>query len=86
MKKTLYLIFTEEGYTETKDTLIEASAALWINPNILDAKQLDMLEKAGIEPHILEQWVTPSDEKTIHNIIKQIEQRHDNIDLLVEYL
>ncbi|MBT3505064.1 MAG: hypothetical protein HN475_04750 [Piscirickettsiaceae bacterium] len=87
MEKTGYLIFTEVGFIEAKEALLSASTtALWINPNILNTAQLDTLNKARVDTHILEQWVKPGDEKVTLNIIQKVEQHNPDINLLVEYL
>jgi hypothetical protein len=53
MDKTGDLIFTEVGFIEVKELLLNASTtALWINPSILNTAQLGTLNKAKVDTHI----------------------------------
>jgi len=85
MSQPLYLIFTEDGFTEAKTAILEENALLWVNPNVLDEAQLTLLNNAQITYKILDHWVKPSDEKAILTIIEHIEQNIKNVTILVEY-
>ncbi len=86
MSHTLYLIFTEDGFSDARTAILKEKALLWINPNVLNEAQKIELENAHITPKFLDQWVKPGDEKGTLNIIKDIEQQIKNVDILVEYL
>lgn len=86
MSKTLYLIFTAEGFTEAKEAILQDKTLLWINQDILDKTQITELEAADIELKILDKWVKPGDNKAALDIIASIEQSMEKVNILVEYL
>lgn len=86
MSKTLYLIFTAEGFTEAKEAILQDKTLLWINQDILDKTQITELEAADIELKILDKWVKPGDNKAALDIITSIEQSMEKVNILVEYL
>jgi hypothetical protein len=49
----IYLIFTQEGFTEAKNDIFENKADLWINVDLLSPEQLAELSAEGISIYFL---------------------------------
>lgn len=86
MPQTLYLILTADGFTEAKEAIFEDNALLWINPGVLDEMQLKTLSDAKIAVTVLDKPVRLGDEKATLDIIKPIEKKMKDVNILVEYL
>ena len=82
----IYLIFTEVGFEEAKESILQNKAALWINRGILSEDQQTLLSENEIAVTILSILVKPSNEKDIIAAIESIEEECPNAEILVEYL
>jgi hypothetical protein len=82
----IYLIFTQAGFEDAKESVLTNNATLWINDGILSDDQLKALSAAKITVNILEKPVDPANEKAIIAAIESIEIEHPDTELLVEYL
>jgi hypothetical protein len=86
MQQTLYLILTADGFTEAKEAIFRDNSLLWINPSVLDEMQLKALSDAKIAITVLDKPVRLGDEKATLDIIKSIEKKIKDVNILVEYL
>ncbi|MBL1321155.1 MAG: hypothetical protein COA63_008865 [Methylophaga sp.] len=81
-----YLIFTQAGFEDAQENVLENNATLWINDGILSDKQLKALSSADITINILPILVNPTHEKEIFAAIETIETEYPDTELFVEYL
>ncbi|MFW5446529.1 MAG: hypothetical protein ACKE8G_00190 [Methylophagaceae bacterium] len=82
----IYLIFTQAGFEDAKNSVLENNATLWINDGILSDEQLKALSTASVTVNILSTLIEPTNEKAIIAAIESIEIEHPDTELLVEYL
>jgi hypothetical protein len=82
----IYLIFTEAGFEEAKESILQDKATLWINDGILSKTQQALLSKNEIAVTVLKSSVNPSNEKDIMAAIESIEIEYPDTEILVEYL
>ncbi len=82
----IYLIFTEIGFEEAKENILQDKAALWVNDGILSKTQQTLLSENEIAVTILKSSVNPSNEKDIIAAIESIEIDYPDAEILVEYL
>ncbi len=82
----IYLIFTEVGFEEAKENILQDKAALWVNDGILSETQHTLLSENEIAVTILKSPVNPSNEKDIIAAIECIEIDYPDTEILVEYL
>jgi len=82
----IYLIFTQQGFEEAKNIILEDKATLWVNDGILSNENLAKLTTAGISVHTLNDKIDPSDEKSVLVALKHVEQNSPNTEIFVEYL
>ncbi|MDH5358112.1 MAG: hypothetical protein OEW63_05745 [Gammaproteobacteria bacterium] len=82
----IYLIFTQDGFEEAKNIIIEEKATLWVNEDLLSDQQISELTQAAISVHTLPNKVDPNDEKSILAALKLIEQDAPKTEIFVEYL
>ncbi|RKZ80488.1 MAG: hypothetical protein DRQ35_02175 [Gammaproteobacteria bacterium] len=82
----IYLIFTQQGFEEAKNIILEDKATLWVNDGILSNENLAELTTTGISVHTLNDKIDPSDEKSVLVALKHVEQNSPNTEIFVEYL
>ncbi len=82
----IYLIFTEAGFEEAKESILQDKATLWINDGILSKTQQALLSTNEIAVTFLKSSVNPSNEKDIMAAIESIEIESPDTEMLVEYL
>ena len=82
----IYLIFTQAGFEDAEDSVLENNAILWINNGILSDQQIKALSTADITINTLTTFVDPTNEKAIMAAIESIETEFPNAKLFVEYL
>jgi hypothetical protein len=81
----IYLIFTQEGFTEAKNDIFENKADLWINVDLLSPEQLAELSAEGISIYFLPEPINPKNEKAIITALDYVEQQSPKKEILVEY-
>lgn len=81
----IYLIFTQEGFAEAKNDILEDKADLWINVDLLSPEQLAELSADGISIYFLPEPVNPRNEKAIIAALDYVEQQSPKKEILVEY-
>ena len=81
----IYLIFTQDGFEEAKNTIVEEKASLWVNEDLLTDEQINELSRSAISVHTLPNKVDPGDEKSILAALKQIEKNASDTEIFVEY-
>ncbi len=82
----IYLIFTQDGFEQAKQNMIDRKAMLWINRAVLSDEQIVELSSAGIIVNLLEKSVNPANEKSIFTAIDLIEKECPDSELFVEYV
>jgi len=82
----IYLIFTQQGFEEAKNIILEDKATLWVNDGILSNENLAELTTTGISVHTLNDKIDPSDEKSVLLALKHVEQNSPKTEIFVEYL
>ncbi len=82
----IYLVFTQTGFEQAQQSVIDNKATLWINPSVLSESQLAELSNAGIMVKLQEQPVDPANDKAIFIIIDIIEKECPNTELFVELI
>ena len=82
----IYLIFSQQGYEEAKQTLFSQQATLWVNHDFLSKKQLAELAQHSIAVHVFPENINGNHDKSIMQALLPIEQQHPNAEILVEYL
>ncbi len=81
----IYLIFTQEGFAEAKDDILQDKADLWINVDLLSPEQLAELSTNGISIYFLPDHINPNNEKAILSALDYVEQQSPKKEILVEY-
>lgn len=81
----IYLIFTQEGFTEAKTDILQDKADLWINVDLLSPEQLAELSANGISIYFLPDHINPNNEKAILSALDYVEQQSPKKEILVEY-
>lgn len=81
----IYLIFTQEGFAEAKNDILDDKAELWINNNLLSAEQLTELSAHDIPVSFLPKSINPNDEKAIIAALEYVETKSPKEEILVEY-
>lgn len=82
----IYLIFTASGFEQARTIIIDNSAQLWINEGVLTPQQINELGQHDVVITVLAKLVSPSDEKSIMQVIDRIEQQHPDAEILVEFI
>jgi hypothetical protein len=82
----LYIIFTADGLTEAKTSIIRDQAVLWVNPELLLESDLVELKNAGIHIESLPEKVDACNEKAVLAAIAFVEKHSPHHEILVEYL
>ncbi len=82
----IYLVFTQEGLSDSVDTLIANQAALWINPDILTPEQRSHLHAHHIDIHEFDSHIDVGHERAVIEALEKVERRHPDADIFVEYL
>jgi len=83
---TIYLIFSQEGFAEAKETILANKATLWVNADFLSDEQLAELEHENINVQVFAETVNGSNEKSILQALKPIEENEPKSEILIEYL
>jgi len=83
---TIYLIFSQEGYEEAKESILADKATLWVNAGFLSDEQIAELNQANINLQIFSEIVNGSNEKSILQALKPIEDKEPKAEILIEYL
>ncbi|MGK0250439.1 MAG: hypothetical protein ACI910_003208 [Oleispira sp.] len=81
----IYLIFTQEGFAEAKNDILQDKADLWINVDLLSPEQLAELSAHGISIYFLPDHINPNNEKAILAALDYVEQQSPKKEILVEY-
>ena len=81
----IYLIFTQEGFTEAKSDILADKATLWINNDLLSSEQLAELNTYDITIFLLPDPVNPNNEKAILAALEYVEKQSPQEEILVEY-
>jgi hypothetical protein len=81
----IYLIFTQEGFAEAKNDILDDKAELWINNDLLSAEQLTELSTHDICVSFLPKSINPDDEKAIITALEYVETKSPKEEILVEY-
>lgn len=82
----IYLIFSQEGFAEAKESLVADKAILWINQDFLSDEQVAELAQHNIELNLFAEFVDGGNDKSIDAALKPIEKNSPNTEILVEYL
>jgi len=82
----IYLIFSQEGFDEAKESLIADKGTLWVNKDFLSDEQVAELTQHNIELNLFAEFVDGSDVKSIDAALKPIEKGIPDTEILVEYL
>lgn len=82
----IYLIFTQAGLEDAKQSVFEDKATFWLNSGILSDSEVQQLSALGISINILTEAVDPTNEKQIIAAIESIETECPDTELFVEYL
>ncbi|NOQ93625.1 MAG: hypothetical protein GQ547_03195 [Methylophaga sp.] len=82
----IYLIFSQEGFEEAKSSILADKATLWVNANFLSDEQNVELHQAGINVQTFLETVNGSNEKSILQALKPIEEEEPKAEILIEYL
>jgi hypothetical protein len=82
----IYLIFSQAGFEDAKQSVFENNATLWVNNDSLTDTQLAGLLAAGIVVNTFKKPVDPTNEKQIIAAIESIETESPDTELFVEYL
>jgi len=83
---TIYLIFSQEGFTEAKEAILADKAILWVNAGFLSDEQLAELKHENITVQIFAESVNGGNEKSILQALKPIEENEPKAEILIEYL
>ncbi len=83
---TIYLIFSQEGFEEAKESILTDQAALWVNTDFLSDEQTSELKQAGINVQTFSEIVNGGNEKSIMQALKPIEEKNPKAEILIEYL
>tara|TARA_R110001606_G_C15404643_1_gene654158 strand:+ start:35230 stop:35481 length:252 start_codon:yes stop_codon:yes gene_type:complete len=81
----IYLIFTQEGFAEAKNDILEDKADLWVNNDLLSSEQLASLSAHGISISYLPEPIDPNNEKAIITALEYVEKQSPKEEILVEY-
>ncbi|PHS25615.1 MAG: hypothetical protein COA83_05445 [Methylophaga sp.] len=82
----IYLIFTQAGFEDAKQSVLESTATLWLNNGILSEGEIQQLSALGIRINILAKSIDPTNEREIVTAIESIETAYPDTELFVEYL
>lgn len=81
----IYLIFTQEGFAEAQNDILEDKADLWTTVDLLSSEQLARLKTHNINVYFLANPVNPNDEKAILAALDYVEQQSPKKEIFVEY-
>ncbi|MDC9726198.1 MAG: hypothetical protein PSN44_09855 [Gammaproteobacteria bacterium] len=82
----IYFIFSQEGFEEAKSDILADKATLWVNADFLSDEHTVELQQAGINVHTFPEKVNGSNEKSILQALKPIEEKNPEAEILIEYL
>jgi len=82
----IYLIFSQEGFAEAKESILADKAILCVNADFLSDEQVAELKQAEINVHLFSETVNGGNEKSILQVLKPIEEKHPKAEILIEYL
>jgi len=82
----IYLIFSQEGLAEAKESILADKATLWINADFLSEEQLAELKQENINIQLFSEFVDGGNEKSILQALKPIEEKEPKAEILIEYL
>jgi len=82
----IYLIFSQQGFDEAKESILADNATLWVNADFLSEQQISELSQAKINVQIFPELVNGSNEKSILSALKPIEEHAPKAEILIEYL
>lgn len=83
---TIYLIFSQEGFAEAKSNILADKAMLCVNAGFLSDEQSAELKEVNINVHLFAELVDGSNEKSILQALKPIEEKEPKAEILIEYL
>ena len=82
----IYLILSEEGYTEIQQVANKADDKLWLNHGLVDDEQVADSLQQGWQVRVFSAAIDVSSEHSIVKAIKYLEKKWPNEDIEVEYL
>lgn len=83
---TIYLIFSQDGFAEAKESILADKATLWINADFLSEEQSAELKQENINVQIFSALVDGGNEKSILQALKPIEEKQPEAEILIEYI
>jgi len=83
---TIYLIFSQEGLAEAKESILADRATLWVNAGLLSEEQSAELKQENINVQVFSELVDGGNEKSILQALKPIEENDPKAEILIEYL
>lgn len=82
----IYLVFTQDGFEQAQQMIVEDKAILWINADVLTDQQRAELDSAGIQVFTLADKADPSNEKSVLAALDYVEKNAPDCEIFVEYL
>jgi len=83
---TIYLIFSQEGLAEAKESILADKATLWVNAGFLSEEQSAELKQENINVQVFSELVEGGNEKSILQALKPIEENDPKAEILIEYI
>lgn len=82
----IYFIFSHEGLEEATPSIVSDNAILWVNVGFLSEQQFAELNKQNVDVQFFPEHVDGSNEKSILQALKPIEEQAPNAEIFIEYL
>lgn len=82
----LFLVLSKAGFEELKTAADPQHDHIWLNKDVLCARDIQMLNEQGWHLHVFSEAIHTSNEHSILKAIKYLEKKFPTEEIEVEYL